>query len=189
MRLFAGTALVALAALAATAAQPPAAWGCSCAGEPPETWLARSDGAFVGTVLDWRVDDRSGSTSSSGDPAFATFRVERAVKGTLPRELVVRTVRSTATCGLDVRVGQRVGLLLEQRGREWTSGLCAQFPPAALKRLPATGRVAAAVSAPEPDGGARRVAAASLAVLGGVACAAAAAVTVRRSPGDAAPRP
>ena len=178
-RLLVATLAIVLAALAASAARPPAAWACSCTGEPVAAGLERSDGALVGTVLDWDVDDPAGPSVSTGDPAYATVRVERAVKGTLPRELAVRTVRSTATCGLDVRVGQRVGLLLERRGREWTSGLCAQFEPGELERLPVSGRIddAASSGAPRRD---RSAAPPALALAGVAMCAGVLALAARR---------
>ena len=43
------------AGLAATASAPERAWACSCAGEPPEALLARSEAAFVGTFLEKRL--------------------------------------------------------------------------------------------------------------------------------------
>jgi hypothetical protein len=133
--------LLVLAALAASVARPPVAWACSCAGEPPATWLDESDAAFVGTVLAWRVERPPGPVWSTGDPAYATFRVERPVKGTLPRELVVSTAASSISCGLNVHPGERVALLLERRGDAWTSGLCSQFEPSEFEDFSTAGRI------------------------------------------------
>jgi hypothetical protein len=172
-RMLALTALLVFAVLAGSAARPPAAWACSCAGEPPETWLGRSDAAFVGEVLAWRVDRPPGPIWSTADPAYATFRVERAVKGTLSRELVVRTAASSASCGLGVHVGQRVALLLDRDGDEWTSGLCAQFEPREFESLRTAGRIEGrAASAGRASGGRTT----DLLALGAAACAVAAGV-------------
>jgi hypothetical protein len=181
VRVLVVTVLLVLAAFAASASRPPAAWACSCAGEPAAKWLGRSDAAFVGEVLAWRVEHPPGPTWSTGDPAYATFRVERAVKGTLPRELVVHTVASTASCGLGVSPGQRVALFLDRRGDDWTSGLCAQFEPSEFESLPTVGRIDDDAAASVPRSGGDRTTVLVVAI-GAAACAVIVALawTVRR---------
>lgn len=117
------------------------ALACSCATFDPRQRLAESDGAFTGS-LESREDWRSGS---SGDPVQFVFRVEQAVKGDIPGEVIeVYSAASSASCGLGTPVGQRVGVLVDRRDGRWTSSLCNQSDPDAL--LSAAGPV------PEPDG-------------------------------------
>jgi hypothetical protein len=121
--------LVAALAWAATLAAPvERASACSCVPPDPARDLAVVDAAFVGTAVSRRVEGR-GPLRSSADPAYWTFDVERAVKGELPEKLVVRAPMDSASCGLELRPGQRVGLLLEVRGREYESSLCRQVDP------------------------------------------------------------
>jgi hypothetical protein len=121
--------LVAALAWAASLAAPvePAS-ACSCVPPDPARDLADVDAAFVGTAVSRRVEER-GPLRSSGDPAYWTFDVERAVKGELPEKLVVRAPVDSASCGLELRPGERVGLLLELRGGEYESSLCRQVEP------------------------------------------------------------
>ena len=97
--------------------------------------LQRSDGAFVGTLIERVVE---------GEEAIHTFRVEQAVKGAIGETVVVRSHRDGATCGLEVPLGARVGLFLEREGPNWRSNLCQQVDPDDL--------LAAAEPLPEPDG-------------------------------------
>jgi len=134
MRLF--VALVAgcatLAALAGPRAQ--VALACSCAAVDPARDLGRYDAAFVGTVLSHRVEHPNAPLLSSADPAFWTFDVERAVKGALPRRLVVTTAAEGASCGLELERGDRVALLLTREHENYSSGLCSQTDPDVLAR-------------------------------------------------------
>jgi hypothetical protein len=121
-----------LAALAATLVLAGEALACSCAPFDPRDALEGSDGAFVGTLLERVVE---------GEEALHTFRVEEAVKGDLGDTVVVRSHRDGATCGLEVPVGERVGLFLQRAGAGWESNLCQQIHPdellAAAQPLPA----------------------------------------------------
>ena len=45
------------------------------------------------------------------------------------------TPASGAACGLELAVGDRVGLLLERDGDVWRSGLCSQVDPAVFLAL------------------------------------------------------
>jgi hypothetical protein len=126
---------VLLAVLAAALAFAGQALACSCiAGDPRDT-LERSAGAFTGTLLERVVE---------GDQAIHTFSVDHAVKGALGASVQVRSHRDGATCGLEIPVGQRVGLFLDREGDSWTSSLCQQMDPEEL--------LAAAAPLPEPTG-------------------------------------
>jgi hypothetical protein len=108
------------------AAPMPFAHACSCGGGDPREMLQHADGAFIGTVVSGRdaaPPDRK--VSSSGDPWDWTFRVEETIKGDIGDEVVVRSgLPSGGTCGLDLKRGQRVGLLLERYDGVWRSGSC-----------------------------------------------------------------
>src|SRR6185436_6580992 len=114
-----------------------AAHACSCLIGDPRDALHRSDGAFVGTLVERpEVDEQT---------SIFTFEVETAVKGTIGPEVDVRSASNGASCGLEVEFGQRVGLLLDAADDgAWTSGLCAQMDPDVLLQ--------AAQPLPPPDG-------------------------------------
>lgn len=131
MRILIGLAagLAAVAALAGPAAEP--ALACSCVGVVPARDLPHVDAAFVGRPVSREVDE---PILSSADEAVWTFEVERAVKGTLPARLEIATAVSGASCGLELRLDQRIGLLLDRRGDGYTSSLCRQVEPELLLR-------------------------------------------------------
>jgi hypothetical protein len=124
-----------LACLAASLAFAGQALACSCAIGDPRDMLQRSAGAFTGTLLDRVVE---------GDQAIHTFSVEDAVKGDIGATVQVRSHRDGATCGLEIGIGQRVGLFLDREGTEWVSNLCQQIAPDEL--------LAAAAPLPAPTG-------------------------------------
>jgi hypothetical protein len=125
-------ALAAIAALAGPRVEP--ATACSCAGVDPARDLARYDAAFVGTVVAHRAEHPTAPIYGTGDPAYWTFSVERAVKGALPSRLVVKTAVGGASCGLKLEQSDRVGLMLERDGDKYRSGLCSQVDPDHLAR-------------------------------------------------------
>lgn len=122
------------------------ALACSCrAGVPVGEALSEHDGAFVG-VFTGQVDPmRPGDEISSARPVLNHFTVERSVKGDIGERVEVQAAASGASCGLELEVGQRTGLLLRGEPGSWTSGLCSQLEPQAL--------LAFAPSAGSVDGG------------------------------------
>src|SRR3712207_6794565 len=92
-----------VAALAALLAGAQAAGACSCVGGDPRDRLSGARAAFVGTVTEERT----------GPVARRTYRltVDQAIKGELPDVIEVST-NGLSSCGIDLTVGQRVGLLL-----------------------------------------------------------------------------
>ena len=167
---------VAVAAVAAFAGpRAEVAVACSCVSVVPSRDLPKYDAAFVGNVLSHRVEHPNAPIMSSIDPAYWTFDVDRVVKGNLPNQLVVRTASSGASCGLELRDGDRVGLLLTREGDAYTSGLCSQVDPDVLARAVHRGTPVAASTA---DDSAWRWWAAG--VGGGLAALALAGVAVAR---------
>ena len=76
---------------------------------------------MIGTVLERSV---------SGMTATYLFRVEQVYKGDLDGRAEIVTPADGASCGLELAVGERAGLLLTREGGEWRSGLCSQVDPA-----------------------------------------------------------
>jgi hypothetical protein len=110
--------VVAVAGLAVVAA--PTASACSCiAPGTPRADLDRSDGAFVGIYHSrYRL---------SPNAFFYKFTILRRVKGNLPpRTIHVVAGTNSASCGLQVRKGRRLALLLQRSERQWRSSLCDQ---------------------------------------------------------------
>ena len=116
---------------------PAEASACSCVPwGKPRVELARANGAFVGVYLNRRPLRPPGATTSSVDPYVYTFRVERRLKGTFGKTVEVLSPRDGASCGLEVRRGQRVGLLLRRVKGRWESNLCAQRSAAFFRGIP-----------------------------------------------------
>ena len=113
------------------------AHACSCALGDPRDALHASDAAFVG-ALKSRDDNGDGTT-------VYTFSVRRSIKGRLRSPVDVDSATDGATCGFEVRVGRRIGILLHRQGDgDWSGGLCTQIDPDVL--------IAAGRPLPRPDG-------------------------------------
>jgi hypothetical protein len=116
--------LVAIAALSLALAAD--AFACSCIRPNLIRDLPRADGAFVGTVLERRVERQN---------AIYLFRVEQVYKGDIENRIEVVTAANGAACGLELGVDQRTGLLLTREGGTWRSSLCSQVDPSAFLAL------------------------------------------------------
>jgi hypothetical protein len=97
------------------------AYACTCRPVDLERDLPTADGAMIGTVLERRV---------SGDTATYRFRVEQVYKGDVENRAEVVSAAGGPACGLELAVGQRVGLLLTRDGDVWQSSVCSQVDPA-----------------------------------------------------------
>jgi hypothetical protein len=127
-------AIVIGAAAAALCLGVESAQACSCVRPNVPGLLAQSDAAFVGTFVSRRpATPRGPGPISTADPDIFTFRVDETIKGELGREVEVWSAMSGASCGLEVRVGEAIGLFLRRDGDRWRSGLCWQVSPAALR--------------------------------------------------------
>jgi hypothetical protein len=137
-----------LSLLFAGLAIPSLAEACSCAGprnyKDVEPYYAeaigRSDAAIVGVVKDVRlVDDSPDDAQGGGDEQHVfTFRVRNNYKGPglAPRggTIEIWTSAYGASCGLELEVGERTGLLIDKRRGKLTSLLCWQAKPGWIKR-------------------------------------------------------
>jgi hypothetical protein len=138
-------AIVIGAAAAAFCLGVESAQACSCVRPNVPALLGQSDAAFVGALISRRpAAPRGPGPISSTDPDIFTFRVDESVKGELGRQVEVWSAMNGASCGLEAGVGQEIGLFLRREGDRWSSGLCWQVSPAALRE--------AVRPLPAPDG-------------------------------------
>lgn len=121
------------------------AYACSCVPAAAAEIVAQGDAAFVGTLTAKDAPVQQGPFISSGDPQVSHFAVETVIKGQLGSTTDVTSAMSPATCGLELAVGQRTGLVLRATGGGWSSSLCHQVEPEALLSL-----VAPAPAPPPP---------------------------------------
>jgi hypothetical protein len=117
--------------------RPCPVFACSCA--PPGTpiqELNRSGAVFAGKVV--AIDAPSNLPilttsfpfinflSSSADPVSVTFDVSDVWKGPAYRQLVVTTVRDSASCGYPFQVGETYLVYATEQGAELTTNLCSR---------------------------------------------------------------
>ena len=102
------------------------AFACSCVPVDLERDLPSADGAVIGSVLERR---------QTAGAATYLLRVEQVYKGDIDNRVEIVTASDGAACGLEIGVGDRVGLLLDRKGDAWHSGLCQQVDPAAFLAL------------------------------------------------------
>ena len=98
------------------------AWACKCLQPTEASVTASSDIALEGTVLKLRRVGNAGSGK-----IFATLRVNKAIKGKLPRTITVQTNMSPAACGISFTQGQSIRLGASRTGRNYSAGLCSVF--------------------------------------------------------------
>ena len=178
MRLLGVVAVAVAVATGVSVAAPGDAAACSCVRIDARAWLARADAAFIGTLVERRVeDDLLGHPRS----AVSTFRVERALKGTLREFVDVESEALGASCGLEVEPGQSIGLLVERGEHGWRSNLCLQVEPRRLAAVaqPRAGTLVAGRDEAAGDDERRRRVVAAVAVAS-VLVAAVVAVRLRR---------
>jgi len=96
--------------------------GCTCMQPDPYAGLVDADGAFVGALVD--VDGHLGPVFDSGTLIDHEFEVETAVKGDIRDTIVVQSAADGGSCGLEMPVGARVGILLDRVGDQWEGNLC-----------------------------------------------------------------
>jgi len=109
------------------------AYACSCRADVAlDQRIAEGDAAFVGVLTGRDEVLPQGEIISSGRPTIAHFRVDQSVKGGIGAQVDARTAASGASCGLEVLVGERIGIILHRTDGGWTSSLCDQVEPAAL---------------------------------------------------------
>jgi len=113
--------LVLLTSAAGFVAPRPAS-ACSCAELDPSTALDEYPAAFVGTLVD--VDGQLGAVFSSDADTIYRFEVENWVKGDLGPVVEIHSAANGASCGIEVGVGNRAGIMVRVDGDEYHSSLC-----------------------------------------------------------------
>jgi len=113
--------LVLLTSAAGFLAPRPAS-ACSCMELDPSTALDEYPAAFVGTLVD--VDGQLGAVFSSDADTIYRFEVETWVKGDLGPVVEIHSAANGASCGIEVGVGNRAGIMVRVDGNEYHSSLC-----------------------------------------------------------------
>ena len=143
--------LAAAAAVVALVADAADAGACSCLPPPPPAEAFAGAGAvFTGTVeiIDDPSARRGDGKFSSASPVFVRFGVDLAFKGVHGAQAVVRTARSSASCGYSFDVGGRyLVYATAAAGGELGVSLCSRTRPvdraaedlAALEQLTGVG--------------------------------------------------
>jgi tissue inhibitor of metalloproteinase len=113
-----------LISLIVVCAAPSAAQACSCVvpGDPQEE-IARADAAVFGKIVKRDVN-RHRREIRGDETVVYRLKVLRDYKGNVGRHLHFRSTLLSAACGLDLRRGQRIGLLLDRRNGRYSAGLC-----------------------------------------------------------------
>lgn len=120
---------------------PRPAFACSCAWPPDvQRSLERSPAAFIGTVI--RTD--TAALGLLGQEATYVFEVEHWAKGGPGRTIEIQApVDTGGNCGLNLKAGDRVSMILYESEGHLTSNSCTTFEPDMLLGVVAT--------IPEPD--------------------------------------
>jgi hypothetical protein len=111
----------------------------------PYRGLVEADGAFVGALAS--VDRDLGPVYDSSTLVDFEFEVETALKGDIGQTIVVKSAVDGASCGFEMPLGARVGILLDRVGNQWEGNLCwtldadallaaAEGPPAPVSGSP-----------------------------------------------------
>lgn len=126
-------------------ASAPPAFACSCVAiSDPAAAVANADAAFVGRLVEIRERTDAGRNDSenTGRMVENRFEVEAVIKGEIAAFVVVVAPAGGSSCGLEIGVGERAGLLLRREAEQWQSSLCSKIHPdtmLALATLPRTG--------------------------------------------------
>lgn len=110
------------------------AYACSCLVSPAAELVAAGDAAFVGTFAG-RTEPTAPPQTDPIARVVNHFTVEKVIKGNIGGTVDVVSARHGATCGLELAVGSRTGLVLRMVDGEWHSGLCSQTSPEAMLAL------------------------------------------------------
>jgi hypothetical protein len=107
------------------------AFACSCHRDVKAD-LATSEGAFVGVLTSQSVLPGPVEFLSPELRVVNHFMVEQAVKGEIGESIAVLDTGNGASCGLELSVGDRSGLLVGRGAGQWVSSMCQKSDPDAL---------------------------------------------------------
>ena len=118
-------ALLALASAAGVLGTTSPVLACSMSPPVPteEEHLARADLVFEGLAVSSRDPNAGAPITSSLDPIFWTFLVEREIKGSIGAQQEVGTSQSEASCGFTFRAGVRYRVFARAQNDAFATGL------------------------------------------------------------------
>ena len=122
-----------LALAACAAAMPASAAACSCAPLEPRERLADGEPAFTGRVVA-RQRNAEAPGFAGADTFTYTFRVGHSFNRKPRRRLVLTAGTQSASCGVLLRKGARVGAFVYRSGAGLTTNACSLVDPDALIR-------------------------------------------------------
>lgn len=134
---------------------PTPARACSCMAPDATDMLARSDYAFVGSIVEV---ERIGQQQMGGEALF-TFDVRGWAKGNLGETVSVVSADNGAACGYELPAGQEAAIFLYKVDGKLHGGLCDTMGAADLEAVadledPIVSQAPPPVDAgPLPDGG------------------------------------
>ena len=115
---------VLLIAVAVLLAAPASASACSCAlPQKPRQEIRAADAAVFVKVVKRTVAGSEGPYIT-GEKLRYRLRVIRDFKRNVPGRITVTGSSNSALCGLSLRRGQKVGLLLDKARRGYSGSLC-----------------------------------------------------------------
>ena len=95
---------------------PASAHACSCVAAGPAYHSRHAGVVFTGTVVGQVVSHPFWPTTSSGDPVTYRVQVDRVFKGRVGPVAPVRSVLSSASCGVEMAVGRRYVVFADASG-------------------------------------------------------------------------
>lgn len=111
----------------------------------PRALVTEADAAFIGTLVAVRPKEPPvGNVINSGAPHIFTFAVEEEIKGELGERVELTSSGSSASCGLDARIGRRAALLLSRIEGAWGPWGVEEVDAETLRR--------GVLPLPQPDG-------------------------------------
>ncbi|MBS4175459.1 hypothetical protein [Bacillus sp. FJAT-49736] len=106
---------------------PKGTLACSCAmkNQPQEKWK-KSIAVFQGKVIKKKTKSTSFFTSSSDDPVYVTFQVQKVWKGVNSRTVTIKTAISGASCGYDFRKNIEYVVYAKEENDKLVVNLCSR---------------------------------------------------------------
>nr|WP_236838635.1 hypothetical protein [Caldalkalibacillus salinus] len=106
---------------------PHTSYACSCAEPlPVNEEMERSAAVFSGKTVDMFDKNENSSTLSSADPIAVKFEVEESWKGVNQSQVIVYTVRESASCGFEFELDQQYLVYAQERDGELDVSLCSR---------------------------------------------------------------
>ncbi|WP_404450677.1 hypothetical protein LG329_09935 [Virgibacillus necropolis] len=107
---------------------PSKSFACSCAEPGTVTEVLNRDGAtvFSGRVVKKVDQSKLDMLQSSADPISVLFQVDKTWKGVNQSQVIVKTARSSASCGYEFTLNERYLVYASERDGELNVNLCSR---------------------------------------------------------------